>query len=54
MKGIDGVALYHYKPKLGHEDKLRRWFGRTQKQSAADTEDEATAALVQGKSASGS
>ena len=48
MKEIDGVALYHYKLKLAHEDKLRRRFGRTQKQSEADAEDEATAALVQG------
>jgi len=48
MKEIDGVALYHYKLKLSHEDKLRRRFGRSQKQSEADAEDEATAALVQG------
>ena len=48
MKEIDGVALYHYKLKLAHEDRLRRRFGRTQKQSEADAEDEATAALVQG------
>jgi len=48
MKEIDDVALYHYKLKLSHEDKLRRRFGRTQKQSDADAEDEATAALVQG------
>lgn len=48
MKEIDDVALYHYKLKLAHEDKLRRRFGRTQKQNDADAEDEATAALVQG------
>ena len=48
MKEIDDVALYHYKLKLAHEDKLRRRFGRMQKQDNADTEDEATAALVQG------
>ena len=48
MKEIDDVALYHYKLKLAHEDKLRKRFGRTQKQSEADAEDEATAALVQG------
>ena len=48
MKEIDGVALYHYRLKLAHEDKLRRRFGRAQKQSEADVEDEATAALVQG------
>jgi len=48
MKEIDGVALYHYKLKLAHEDRLRKRFGRTQKQSEADAEDEATAALVQG------
>jgi len=41
MKVIDGVALYHYKLKLSHEDKLRRRFGRTQKQNEADAEDEA-------------
>ena len=48
MKEIDDVALYHYKLKLAHEDKLRRRFGRTQKRSDADAEDEAAAALVQG------
>lgn len=48
MKEVDDVALYHYKLKLAHEDKLRRRFGRTQKQGDADAEDEAAAALVQG------
>ena len=48
MKEIDDVALYHYKLKLAHEDKLRRRFGRTQKQGDADAEDEASVALVQG------
>ena len=48
MKETDDVALYHYKLKLAHEDKVRRRFGRTQKQSTADAEDEAAAALVQG------
>lgn len=48
MKEVDDVALYHYKLKLAHEDKLRRRFGRTQKRDDADAEDEATAALVQG------
>lgn len=48
MKEIDEVALYHYKLKLTHEDKVRRRFGRAQKQDGADAEDEAAAALVQG------
>jgi hypothetical protein len=48
MKEVDDVSLYHYKLKVAHEAKLRRRFGRTQKQSEADVEDEATAALVQG------
>ena len=48
MKEIDEVALYHYKLKLAHEDKLRRRFGRAQKQGDADAEDEAAATLVQG------
>ena len=48
MKEVDDVALYHYKLKLAHEDKVRRRFGRTQKQNDADAEDEAAAALVQG------
>lgn len=48
MKEIDDVALYHYKLKLAHEDKLRRRFGRTQRQGDADAEDEAAAALVHG------
>ena len=46
MKEIDEVALYHYKLKLVHEGKVRKRFGRTQKQDDADAEDEAVAALV--------
>ncbi|KAJ7591002.1 hypothetical protein C8J56DRAFT_934434 [Mycena floridula] len=46
---IDKVALYHYKLKVMYEDKLRRRFGRAKAQlSAADAEDEATQALVDG------
>ena len=48
MKEIDQVALYHYKLKLAREDKLRRRFGRAQKQDDADAEDEAATALVHG------
>ncbi|KAH8118297.1 hypothetical protein DFH11DRAFT_1686497 [Phellopilus nigrolimitatus] len=48
MKEVDEVALYHYKLKLAHEDKLRRRFGRTQGQSEADAEDEAAQMLVNG------
>ncbi|KAI5124999.1 hypothetical protein M0805_007423 [Coniferiporia weirii] len=48
MKEVDEVALYHYKLKLAHEDKLRRRFGKTQGQSEADAEDEATQMLVNG------
>ena len=48
MKELDEVSLYHYKLKLAHEDKLRRRFGRTQKQDGADAEDEAAATLVHG------
>lgn len=48
MKELDKVALYHYKLKLAHEDKLRRRFGRIRGQGGADAEDEATAVLVQG------
>ncbi|KAK7061740.1 PX-domain-containing protein [Favolaschia claudopus] len=48
---VDKVALYHYKLKVAYEDKLRRRFGRVQAtafQNAADAEDEATKALVDG------
>ncbi|KAJ7904538.1 hypothetical protein B0H14DRAFT_2663361 [Mycena olivaceomarginata] len=48
---VDKVALYHYKLKVIYEDKLRRRFGRVQAnalQNAADAEDEATKALVDG------
>jgi len=43
---VDKVALYHYKLKVAYEGKLRRRFGRAQ--NAADAEDEATQALVNG------
>ncbi|KAF5370136.1 hypothetical protein D9758_001026 [Tetrapyrgos nigripes] len=45
---VDQLALYHYKLKLLYEDKIRRRFGRTQGQSDADAEDQATKALVDG------
>jgi hypothetical protein len=46
---VDSVAQYHYKLKVIHEDKLRRRFGRAQKnQSEADLDDEATQALLNG------
>lgn len=48
LKEVDEVALYHYKLKLAHEDKLRRRFGKTQGQSDADAEDEATQMLING------
>ncbi|EJD01163.1 uncharacterized protein FOMMEDRAFT_89341 [Fomitiporia mediterranea MF3/22] len=48
MKELDDIALYHYKLKLAHEDKLRRRFGRAQNQSEADAEDEAAQLLVNG------
>lgn len=48
MKEIDEVALYHYKLKLAHEDKLRRRFGKAQGQAEADAEDETTQMLVNG------
>lgn len=48
MKEVDEVALYHYKLKLAHEDKLRRRFGRSTGQSEADAEDEAAQLLVNG------
>ncbi|KAM6495865.1 protein of unknown function in PX-proteins (DUF3818) domain containing protein [Amanita muscaria] len=46
LEEIDKVALYHYKLKLLHEDKLRRRFGKAQGQNEADAEDKATEALV--------
>ncbi|KAF8621653.1 hypothetical protein AX15_007669 [Amanita polypyramis BW_CC] len=46
MEEVDKVALYHYKLKVLHEDKLRRRFGRAQGQNETDAEDEATEALV--------
>ncbi|KAL5487773.1 hypothetical protein ACEPAI_5881 [Sanghuangporus weigelae] len=48
MKEVDEVALYHYKLKLAHEEKLRRRFGRAQGQSEADAEDEFAQQLVDG------
>lgn len=48
MQEIDEVALYHYKLKLAHEDKLRRRFGKAQGQGEADAEDEAAQVLVNG------
>ena len=47
LREVDEVALYHYKLKLAHEDKLRRRFGRQQNQKvAADAEDEIAQMLV--------
>jgi hypothetical protein len=48
LREVDNVALYHYKLKVAHEEKIRRRFLRLQGQSSADAEDEATQALVQG------
>ena len=48
MEEIDAVALYHYKLKLAHEDKLRRRFGKAQGISQADAEDEAAQDLLNG------
>ncbi|OCB84820.1 hypothetical protein A7U60_g8040 [Sanghuangporus baumii] len=48
MKEVDEVAVYHYKLKLAHEEKLRRRFGRAQGQSEADAEDEFAQQLVDG------
>lgn len=46
LEEVDKVALYHYKLKVLHEDKVRRRFGRAQGQNEADAEDEATQALL--------
>ncbi|THV08533.1 hypothetical protein K435DRAFT_642163 [Dendrothele bispora CBS 962.96] len=48
LNEVDQLALYHYKLKLLYEDKIRRRFGRSQGQSDADAEDQATKALVDG------
>jgi len=45
---VDQLSLYHYKLKLLYEDKIRRRFGKSQGQSDADAEDQATKALVDG------
>ncbi len=46
LEEVDKVALYHYKLKVLHEDKVRRRFGRAQGQNEADAEDEATQTLL--------
>lgn len=46
LEEVDKVALYHYKLKVLHEDKVRRRFGRAQGQNEADAEDEATQVLL--------
>jgi len=49
LKEVDEVAMYHYKLKLAHEDKLRRRFGRAQNGAkGADAEDEAVKKLMDG------
>ena len=48
MKEVDAIARYHYLLKVAYEAKVRKRFGRTQGQSAADAEDEAAAELVNG------
>lgn len=49
LKEVDAVAMYHYKLKLAHEDKLRRRFGHAQEGAGgADAEDEATKRLLEG------
>ena len=48
MKEVDEVALYHYKLKLAHQNKVRKRFGRTQGRNDADAEDEAAQILLNG------
>ena len=48
LREVDAVALYHYKLKVAHEEKIRRRFLRLQGQSSADAEDEEAQVLVQG------
>ncbi|KLO06907.1 hypothetical protein SCHPADRAFT_860852 [Schizopora paradoxa] len=52
LKEVDAVAMYHYKLKLAHEDKLRRRFGHAEggssTKSGADAEDEAVKRLMEG------
>ncbi|KAI0773353.1 hypothetical protein BC629DRAFT_1527844 [Irpex lacteus] len=48
MREVDAVARYHYMLKVAYEDKVRRRFGRSQRQSEADAEDEAAAEMVNG------
>ncbi|KAF7775910.1 hypothetical protein Agabi119p4_4303 [Agaricus bisporus var. burnettii] len=45
---VDKVALYHYKRKMIHEDKLRRRFGNAEGHRDAEAEEEATQVLVSG------
>ncbi|KAJ1308617.1 hypothetical protein OPQ81_004315 [Rhizoctonia solani] len=44
IREIDSVALYHYKLKLAHEDKIRRRFGRSANASASVEDQEEAAA----------
>lgn len=53
LKEVDAVAMYHYKLKLAHEDKLRRRFGHAEgsdgaAKGSADAEDEAVKKLMEG------
>lgn len=43
IREIDAVALYHYKLKLAHEDKIRRRFGHGAKGSSSEDQEEAAA-----------
>ncbi|KAG8721485.1 hypothetical protein FRC08_012618 [Ceratobasidium sp. 394] len=44
IREIDAVALYHYKLKLAHEDKIRRRFGRSANANASVEDQEEAAA----------
>ncbi|KDN50935.1 hypothetical protein RSAG8_00564, partial [Rhizoctonia solani AG-8 WAC10335] len=44
IREIDSVALYHYKLKLAHEDKIRKRFGRSANASASVEDQEEAAA----------
>ncbi|KAG8937113.1 hypothetical protein FRC02_006313 [Tulasnella sp. 418] len=48
MKEVDAVALYHYKLKVAHEEKVRRKFGSGRGSGATQAEQEAAQALVDG------
>lgn len=51
MKEVDAVALYHYKLKVIHENKIRIRFGKAQARlnnQDADADDEATRAMLDG------